>query len=92
MVHGEQVFVDNYDEIGSMLKPMGGGGTHVSSVSEYLVRHDARPEAVIIFTDGYVEQPIEWKHDAPTLWLVTHNDNMTAPSGHTKVKVEKEVD
>lgn len=92
MVHGEQVFVDNYDEIGSMLKPMGGGGTHVSSVSEYLVKHDARPEAVIIFTDGYVEQPIQWKHDAPTLWLITHNDSMTAPSGHTKVKVEKEVD
>jgi predicted metal-dependent peptidase len=91
-VHGEQLFVDNYDEIATMLKPLGGGGTHVSSVSKYLVEHDARPEAVIIFTDGHVEQPIDWKHDAPTLWLITHNDDMKTPSGHSKVKIEKEVD
>jgi predicted metal-dependent peptidase len=35
-VHGEQLFTDNYDQIGSMLKPLGGGGTRVSSVAEYI--------------------------------------------------------
>lgn len=90
MVHGEQVFTENYDAIGSMLKPMGGGGTHVGCVSSYLIKEDIRPEAVIIFTDGHVEQPIEWRHDAPTLWVVTDNNNVKLPSGHIKVKKERD--
>jgi predicted metal-dependent peptidase len=89
IVHGEQVFIENYDAIASMLKPLGGGGTHVGSVSDYLVKNDVRPEAVVIFTDGYVEDPIKWNHDAPTLWLLTENDRLKIPSGHTKVKCEK---
>lgn len=89
MVHGEQVFTENYDAIGSMLKPQGGGGTHVGCVSTYMLNENIRPEAVILFTDGYVEQPIEWNHDAPTLWVVTHNDGVKLPSGHIKIKKER---
>lgn len=90
MVHGEQVFTENYDALASMLKPLGGGGTHVGCVSDYLVKEDIRPEAVILFTDGHVEQPIAWKHDAPTLWVVTLNNDVQLPSGHIKVKKERE--
>ena len=81
-VHGEQVFLpEHYANIKDILKPLGGGGTHVSCVSEYLVKQRVEAEAVIVFTDGYVESEIEWHVTRPTLWLVTQNSNFVAPSG-----------
>jgi predicted metal-dependent peptidase len=39
-VHGEQIFKpDQYANIASVLKPIGGGGTVVSAVSEYIVKN-----------------------------------------------------
>jgi predicted metal-dependent peptidase len=38
-------------------------------------------EAVIVFTDGYLESEITWNVKCPTLWLVTQNNNFVAPSG-----------
>jgi len=80
-VHGEQLFTDNYDQIGSMLKPLGGGGTRVSCVSEYINKKNIKAECCIVFTDGYLENNVEWNISAPTLWLVTHNKDWTPPSG-----------
>ena len=80
-VHGEQLFTDNYDQIGSMLKPLGGGGTKVSCVSEYINKKKINAECVLVFTDGYLEHNVEWNISAPTLWLVTHNKDWTPPSG-----------
>jgi len=80
-VHGEQLFTDNYDQIGSMLKPLGGGGTKVSCVSEYISKKKINAECVLVFTDGYLENNVEWNISAPTLWLVTHNKDWTPPSG-----------
>lgn len=87
MVHGEQVFDTDYDRIGKMLKPQGGGGTRVGCVSEYINKHDVKAECVIVFTDGYVEGNPEWDIEAPTLWMVTHNHSWTPPAGQM-VKVE----
>ena len=71
-VHGEQIFEQNqYASIATLLKPVGGGGTIVSSVSEHLVKHNVQAECVIIFTDGYVENDVQWQHTAPLLWLIT---------------------
>lgn len=80
-VHGEQLFTDNYDQIGSMLKPLGGGGTRVSSVAEYINKKKINAECVLVFTDGYLESDVVWNISAPTLWMVTENKNWTPPTG-----------
>ena len=81
-VHGEQIFLpEHYDNIKELLKPQGGGGTIVSCVSEYLNKQRVEAEAVIVFTDGYLESEITWNLKCPTLWLVTQNNNFIAPSG-----------
>ena len=81
-VHGEQVFLpEHYGNIKELLKPQGGGGTMVSCVSEHLNKQRVEAEAIIIFTDGYLESEITWNVKCPTLWLVTQNNNFVAPSG-----------
>jgi predicted metal-dependent peptidase len=87
-VHGEQVFQDNYTNIKDMLKPQGGGGTHVGCVSDYIAKNKVPCEGVLVFTDGYVESDIKWEITAPTLWLVTQNRNFTPPMGGKLVKKE----
>lgn len=81
-VHGEQTFLpEHYGNIKDILKPLGGGGTRVSCVSEYLNKHVVRAEAVIVFTDGYVEDNISWEISTPTLWLITQRSGFVAPRG-----------
>ena len=81
-VHGEQIFEQNqYASIATLLKPVGGGGTVVSSVSEHLVKNNVQAECVVIFTDGYVEDDVEWQHTAPLLWLITQRRGYEPPVG-----------
>lgn len=81
-VHGEQVFKpDQYQNIASLLKPLGGGGTRVSCVSKYINEKKLSAEAVIVFTDGYVEYDIEWNIVPPTLWMITQNRSLDVPVG-----------
>jgi predicted metal-dependent peptidase len=80
-VHGEQLFKENYSDIAKMLKPMGGGGTRVSCVSEYVNKHKVKAECVLVFTDGYVESDINWKITDPTLWMVTQRRDFEPPMG-----------
>jgi predicted metal-dependent peptidase len=87
-VHGEQVFSQNYTDIAKMLKPMGGGGTWVSCVSEYLIKHNVKAECVLVFTDGYLENDIKWEIESPSLWLVTECKSFTPPSGK-KIFIER---
>jgi predicted metal-dependent peptidase len=80
-VHGEQVFEGDYTNLKNLLKPMGGGGTRVGCVSEYIIERDIKADCMIVFTDGYVEGNINWKTNVPTLWLVKGNRHFTPPSG-----------
>ena len=80
-VHGEQVFEGDYKGIAQMLKPMGGGGTHVSCVNEYINKQKINAECVIVFTDGYVENDIAWNIPSPTLWMVTECKSFEPPVG-----------
>lgn len=81
-VHGEQMFYENYDNLASMLKPQGGGGTKVSCVSEYIDSEGLNPDCVVIFTDGFVERDVKWDIKSPTLWVVTErHSGFTPPSG-----------
>lgn len=80
-VHGEQVFEDNYNGLAQMLKPLGGGGTKVSCVSEYLTNQAINADCVVVFTDGFVENDISWRVNVPTLWMVTHKRDFVPPAG-----------
>ena len=84
-VHGEQSFDEgDYGNIAKMLKPQGGGGTAVSCVSKYLQDRAIQPEAVIVLTDGYVEDKVVWNVSCPTLWVLTHTGSgfeKRAPGG-----------
>jgi predicted metal-dependent peptidase len=81
-VHGEQVFSpEDYNNLKDILKPQGGGGTMVSCVSDYINTKKINSEAVIVFTDGYLESDIKWNISVPTLWLVTQAKDFTPPSG-----------
>jgi predicted metal-dependent peptidase len=80
-VHGEQIFKGNYENIAKMLKPVGGGGTRVSCVSEHLNKNKIKADCVLVFTDGYVEGSPAWNVPYPTLWLVTSNKGFVPPAG-----------
>jgi len=80
-VHGEQVFEGDYANIAGLLKPQGGGGTHVSCVNEYINKQRITAECVIVFTDGYVESDITWNILSPTLWMVTQCKSFEPPVG-----------
>mgnify|MGYP006280838237 FL=1 len=80
-VHGEQIFKTDYANIASMLKPEGFGGTHVSCVNKYVIEKNIKAECVLVFTDGYVENEVEWQITAPTLWMVTENKSFVPPTG-----------
>jgi predicted metal-dependent peptidase len=83
MVHAEQVFTDNYSNLATMLKPVGGGGTNVSSVAEYITDKKLTADCVIVFTDGYVEGDVKWDISTPTLWMITANRWFNPPTGKT---------
>ena len=72
-VHGEQVFEGNYAGIASMLKPMGGGGTRASCVSEYIIKNNLSADCMIVFTDGHLESSVKWDTAIPTVWLITES-------------------
>lgn len=87
-VRGEQVFTpEAFSDIRKLLKPVGGGGTRVSSVSEHIVERGYKCDCLIVLTDGHVESDIDWRVTAPTLWLVTARKNFTPPNGGKLVKV-----
>ncbi len=87
----EQVFNrDSYQNIKDLLKPDGGGGTRVSCVSEYMVKHKIEAQACIVFTDGYVENDISWDIQSPTLWVVTENKSFKGLPGHATVSWDNE--
>ena len=82
MVHGEQVFQDqHYGDIARLMRPKGGGGTHVQCVSDYIEAEQLKPDCVVVLTDGYVESDFDWRIAAPTMWLVTDNKEFTPPVG-----------
>lgn len=82
-VHGVQrIREEQYGQLRSVLKPKGGGGTRVSSVSEYINKEGITADCVIVFTDGFVENPVMWQISSPTLWLVTVDySGFTPPTG-----------
>ena len=70
---------DELDTVAKRTKPVGGGGTDVRCVPEYLRTHNIKPQASIVFTDGYLYGGWgEWDH--PVLWVIV--DNKEAKPDH----------
>jgi predicted metal-dependent peptidase len=61
-------------------RPRGGGGTRVGAMREYMEREDIKPDATIIFTDGFVEPDWGGAWPGPVLWAIS-TKGKTAPSG-----------
>ena len=72
----------DYHALVQTTKPAGGGGTTVGCVNQYIKDKRIQPEAIIILTDGYVENDWGGNWDYPTLWAVTSRNN-TSPHGKT---------
>ena len=90
MVHSEQVFTEGtYGNLRSLLKPMGGGGTRAGCVSDYIVKHNLKPDCLVMLTDGYIESKVVWDTKVKSLWMVTHNEILVPPNGGRKVNVIK---
>ena len=80
--------MDELDKLGQSTKPSGGGGTMVECVPQYMAEHGIKPQATIIFTDGYLGG--SWgQWSCPTLWVVLDNKHATATVGKT-LHVESE--
>jgi predicted metal-dependent peptidase len=59
-------------ELVSSTKPVGGGGTDVTCVTQYLKDKGIKAQAVVVLTDGYLGG--EWgQWSAPVLWGITSN-------------------
>ena len=69
------------DTLVQSTKPAGGGGTDVNCVSEYMTEHKIAPQAVIVFTDGYVYDWGTWT--CPVLWAVYDNKQAKPDCGKT---------
>lgn len=82
-VCGDQVFTAiDYDQIATLLKPKGGGGTTPQVVVDYIVKHKIDAKAIIWLSDGYIgcDDPIT---TMPSLWGVVDNDSFVAKHGKT---------
>jgi len=88
-VCSEQVFKpDQYEDISKVLKVEGGGGTRLSCVSEYIIKEQIKVDAIIVFTDGWVEDGIEWNMSTPTLYIVNGRKDFEGTAGSRVVQYD----
>jgi predicted metal-dependent peptidase len=80
-VAGHETYnIGDYAGLAETTKPAGGGGTRVGSLNEYLKDKRITPEAIVVLTDGYVEDDWGGNWEAPTLWAIT-SKGLTSPHG-----------
>ena len=88
-VCSEQVFrPDQYQDLHKVLKVEGGGGTRLSCVSEYITKEQIKADAIIVFTDGWVEHDIKWNMSTPTLYIVNGNTDFKGTTGSIVVQYD----
>ena len=60
------------DDLVKSTKPLGGGGTTVECVPEYITAKGIKPQAVVVITDGYLGG--SWgQWSCPVLWVIIDN-------------------
>jgi predicted metal-dependent peptidase len=70
-VAGHEVYgIGDGDKLMSSTKPKGGGGTTPSCITDYMAKHNLKPECSVVLTDGYVGG--DWGGDwvSPVLWAI----------------------
>jgi len=77
----EEVYLqDELANIAKSTKPMGGGGTMVECVPQYMNEHDIKPECVVVLTDGYLGG--SWgQWSVPVLWCIKDNKSAHPSNG-----------
>lgn len=80
-VDGDQTFKPHeYDNIAKLMKPVGGGGTIVSCVADYVDQHKINAKAIIYLTDGYIESDYRVPN-MPVLFGVVDNEDFVPHTG-----------
>jgi len=84
-VCADEVYGEGHNDMASLTtatKPAGGGGTDISCVPEYMQDKQIKPQAVIVFTDGYLGS--NWgTWSSPVLWCIIGNKSATPTNGTT---------
>ena len=80
VVGDESYKTDELDGLITSTKPMGGGGTDVNCVTQYMTAEGINPQACIVLTDGYLcGNWGEWS--CPVLWTVIDNKSAVPTTG-----------
>lgn len=80
VAHAQTFTEQNYDDIATLLKPAGGGGTSPQCVLDYMSTNNINPAAIIWLTDGYIDS-FKTQPSCPSLWGVLDNERFTPPFG-----------
>jgi predicted metal-dependent peptidase len=76
----EKYEADQLESLITSTKPKGGGGTDIDCVSQYMQEKGINPQAVIVFTDGYLSG--SWgKWSVPLMWCFLNNRQANPPVG-----------
>ena len=67
----------------SSTKPVGGGGTSPSCITNYLKDKNMEPECAVVLTDGYVGDDWGGAWPCPVLWCIVGGNTVIAPNGKT---------
>ena len=68
------------DNLVKSTKPMGGGGTDVNCVTQYMADEGIKPQACIVLTDGYLYSGWgDWT--CPVLWAILDNKSAVPDEG-----------
>jgi len=59
------------DDIQTLTKPTGGGGTNVQCLREYMLRHNVTSQVLLVLTDGELGAVKDWGGMPPTVWVIS---------------------
>ena len=79
VARAEKYALEDLDDVVKKTQPTGGGGTDVTCVPKYLADNKIKPNASIVFTDGYVYEWGTWDH--PVLWCIVDNEGAMPDNG-----------
>jgi len=83
----EQYDMCSLPNIVSSTKPKGGGGTDPNCVVQWMKENHAKPECVIMITDGYFHRTGAW--DVPVMWVVTDGGTTENITTGKIIKIEE---
>ena len=80
-VVGDEAYdMHELDNLTKSTKPMGGGGTDVNCVTQYMTDEGIKPQACIVLTDGYLYSGWgDWT--CPILWAILDNKGAVPDEG-----------